>query len=510
MTTNSGISHITLAYLITIPLALVVGYSLANPLSTKSLGVLFMVFSVLLSPIILRWHHPALIMCWNASLVIFFLPGQPMLWAILAVASLGISLVSRTLTKRSSFLVVPQVAVPLLILAGIILVTAALTGGIGGRAMGSDTWGAKRYLSAMSAIIGFFAITAHRVPRRDAQWLASAYLLMGMTSIFADLAYRAGPSFYFLYNFFPVDVAFHTAASQDTLKRSTGLAWASQAAYWFMLLRYGLRGILDPFRPWRLAAFFAIFIVGLLGGFRSSIILFGILTVSQFFIERLHRTKYLPIFGGASLLLGVCLILFARQLPLSMQRALSFLPIEVHPMARSDAEGTLNWRLEMWRIVAKEVPDYLVVGKGYGFSGTDYILTQEAIRRGMFRAYEDTLISGNYHNGILTLIIPFGIGGILCFVWFCWSSLWVLMRNYRYSPPDLKNINTFLLAFFLARLSFYFVFYGQFDLDLMVFTGLVGISIALNHGVRSAADLEADQNADADKESSAPVASPAP
>ena len=37
MTTNSGISHVTLAYLITIPLALVVGYSLSNPLSTKSL-----------------------------------------------------------------------------------------------------------------------------------------------------------------------------------------------------------------------------------------------------------------------------------------------------------------------------------------------------------------------------------------------------------------------------------------------------------------------------------------
>ena len=495
MTTNSGISHVTFAYLITIPLALVVGYSLANPLSTKSLGVLFMVFSVLVSPIVLRWHHPALIMSWNASLVIFFLPGQPMLWACLAGVSLGISVVSRTLTKNSTFIVVPSVAIPLFLLAVVILGTAFLTGGIGGRTLGSDVWGAKRYLSALGAIMGYFAITAQKIPRKDAQWVTSVFLLMGMTAIFADLAFMAGPSFYFLYNLFPADVAFHSAVSQDTLRRSTGFAWASQAAYWFMLMRYGLRGILDPFKPWRLAAFFAIFVIGLLGGYRSSIILFGALTISQFFIERLHRTKYLPIFGMASVLVLLVLVLFSRQLPLSMQRALSFLPIEVHPMARADAEGSLNWRIEMWRIVAKEVPDYLILGKGYGFSGTDYVLTQEAIRRGMFRQYEDTLISGNYHNGILTLLVPFGIFGMIFFFWFCWSSLWVLLNNYRYSPPDLKNVNTFLLAFFLARLGFYLVFYGQFDLDMMIFAGTVGISISLNHGARTQKDLERDLEA---------------
>ena len=494
MTNNHTISPVAIGYLVTIPLAMVVGFALSNPLSTKSIGILFMVLSVLASPIVLRWHHTALVVSWNAALVIFFLPGQPMLWAVLSGLSLCISVVSRTIMKKSTFLLVPSVSTPLVILAIVVLATAMLTGGIGGRALGSDMWGAKRYLGVIGAVMGFFAITAHPIRREDAQILTGAFLLMGMTAIFADIAYMLGPAFYFLYNFFPVDLAFHTVASQDTLKRSTGFAWASQAAYWFMLMRYGLRGILDPQKPWRIVAFFGIFVVGLIGGFRSSIILFGILTISQFFIEKLHKTRYLPIFAGASLIVGMGLIIGARHLPLSMQRALSFLPIEVHPMARNDADGTLHWRLEMWRIVAREVPDYLVLGKGYGFSGTDYVLTQEAIRRGMFRAYEDTLISGNYHNGILTLLVPFGLGGFICFCWFIWASLRVLMRNYRYSPQDLKNINTFLLAFFLARLGFYLVFYGQFDLDLMIFTGTVALSISLNHGVRSRQDLEKDLN----------------
>ena len=490
MTNQHGISPVALGYLITIPLALVVGYCLVNPLSMRSIAVIAAVMSVLVSPIILRWHHPALVLCWNAALVIFFLPGQPMLWAVLSGVSLGISIVSRTLTKKSSFIHVHSVAMPLIILLGVVLITAALTGGIGGRALGSDTWGGKRYLGVLGAIFGYFAIIAHRIQPKDAQWLCSGFLLMGMTAIFADVAFILGPSFYFLFHFFPVDVAFHTAASQDTLKRSTGMAWASQAAYWFMLLRYGLRGILNPSKPWRIVAFFTIFVVGLFGGFRSSIILFGILTVSQFFIEKLHKTRYLPIFAGTSILVGMMLILFAQQLPLSMQRALSFLPIEVHPMARSDADGTLDWRIQMWRIVAQEVPDYLVLGKGFGFSGTDYVLTQEAIRRGMFTAYEDTLISGNYHNGILTTVIPFGLGGLVCFGWFCWAGIMLLYRNYRYGPDHLKNINTFFLAFFLARLSFFLIFYGQFDQDLMVFTGLVALSISVNHGVRTRQDLQ--------------------
>lgn len=483
MASRQILNPVSLAYLVTIPLGLVLGLAVSNPLSKANIFIAFAVLAVLTSPIILRHHHAILVVCWNAALVVFFLPGQPMLWAVLAVISLSISIVSRTLTKQSRFIHAPMVAWPLILLAIVVVVTAAMTGGFGGRALGSNMWGAKRYLGVLGAICGFFALTAQRIPLHRANLLTAIFLLAGATAIFSDVVFLMGPSFYFLFNFFPFEMAANQALTQDTLQRSTGLAWASQSLYYFMLLRYGLVGILNPFKPWRIAAFFGIFIVGLLGGFRSSIILFGLITIAQFCIEKLYKTRYLPILASASILAGTGLILFSEQLPLSMQRALSFLPIDVHPMARTDAEGTLHWRLEMWRVVVRDIPDYLILGKGYAFNGTDYMLTQEAIRRGMFKSYEDTLISGNYHNGILTLLIPFGIFGAMAFALFCCASLWILFQNYRYGPRELNKINSFFLAFFLCRLCFYLVFYGQFELDLMIFTGTVALSLSVNGGV---------------------------
>ncbi|HAV60901.1 MAG TPA: hypothetical protein DCY13_00865, partial [Verrucomicrobiales bacterium] len=52
---------------------------------------------------------------------------------------------------------------PLLLLGGVILVTAMLTGGVSGRALGAQEWGGKRYLRVFGAILVFFAIAAKPV-----------------------------------------------------------------------------------------------------------------------------------------------------------------------------------------------------------------------------------------------------------------------------------------------------------------------------------------------------------
>jgi hypothetical protein len=400
-----------------------------------------------------------------------------------ACVSLLISVLSHTLRKDQRPTWVPSIAFPLLVLFAVVFVTAQLTGGIGAKALGSSNYGGKRYLMLFGAIVGYFAFTARTIPKERAQLMGSLFFLSGLSGAGSDLIYAAGPSAYFLYAVFPANLASMQALSQQGLLRLSGLAWGAIAFCYFLLMRYGLRGLLDFTRPWRLAIFLGAIGAGALGGFRSLLVIIGFLVISLIWLERLYKT---PLFIALLMLVivgGGFTITFIDRMPLAVQRSLSFLPLDIDPMAKQDAMSTLDWRFQIWKIVFPEVPKYLWLGKGFGFSAADLYLTEQAITRGFYQAYEDMLITGSYHNGLLTTIIPFGLAGLAALLWFVIAALRALYANYRHGAPELTNINTFLLAFFVTRLLFFLTLYGQFDLDLMVFTGVIGMSISINGGV---------------------------
>ena len=71
-------------YSICVPLALVLGYLISTPYDLASFTVVGLVLFFLLIPLLLRWHHAWLIASWNMSVVLFFLPGHPVVWLPLA------------------------------------------------------------------------------------------------------------------------------------------------------------------------------------------------------------------------------------------------------------------------------------------------------------------------------------------------------------------------------------------------------------------------------------------
>jgi hypothetical protein len=452
-----------------------------------------MVIALGAAPVVLRYYHESMILAWNSALVIFFLPGRPTLALALVMLSLVMAVANRAIVRQPITLPARSVALPLLTLGVVIVATATLTGGIAGRAFGGEMWGARRYVGVFFGIAGFFALISRQVPIERAYLAGGLFLLSAMTSALSDLAYAMGWEFMFV--ILSTDVALLQAISEyiGSFVRLTGVCWASWAMLNYLMMRFGISGLLDFTRPWRFAFAIAAFAGTMLGGYRSYIVLTALLFTALFFLEGLHRTKILPITLAITGVIVAAVLPNVRSLPLAIQRSLSILPIDVDPVARHDALGTLDWRLDMWRAVLPEVPQHILLGKGFAYSGTDYYLTQEAHRRGLIRAsYEDTIISGNYHNGFLTLIIPFGIWGLAAFIWFCIASVRALLRNYHYGDPRLLNINRFLLSAFLTRLVFYFGVYGQFDLDLAVFTGLVGLSITVNGGIRQPATANAN------------------
>jgi O-antigen ligase len=250
-----------------------------------------------------------------------------------------------------------------------------------------------------------------------------------------------------------------------------------------MLLRFGIRGTLDFAKPWRLAVFLGILTLGFLGGFRSVLVATTLLLAVQFVLEGHLRTRLFPVSAITLALLFAILIPFAQKLPLSVQRTLSILPITVHPAARADAQGSTEWRLQMWRTLTPEIPKYFFLGKGYTATATDYYLMAESAKRFLVNDWENSAMAGDYHNGFLSVIIPFGIWGVMAFLAFFVAGFRVLYLNFRHGDPALKNINTVLLSMFIARFIFFCTVYGAIHLDFLTFAGLVGMSVSLNGGV---------------------------
>jgi hypothetical protein len=178
----------------------------------------------------------------------------------------------------------------------------------------------------------------------------------------------------------------------------------------------------------------------------------------------------------------------ANKLPLAVQRTLSVLPfVEVTPVARLDASYSSEWRFEMWKTVWPDVPQYLAVGKGLQINAMELNLAEDLVKHGRADVSEVSMLAGDYHNGPLSLLIPFGIPGAVAFLWFIYAGGRAMFLNYRFGDPALLRINTLLTAYFIARVVLFFFIFGAFYADIAQFVGLVGFSISLNGGIRGRA-----------------------
>jgi hypothetical protein len=474
-------------YGICVPLALLLGYLISTPFDPTSFTVVGLVLFFLLVPLLLRWHHAWLIASWNMTVVIFFLPGHPMLWLTLAWISLGISMLHYILNRNRKFLYVPELTKPLILLALVALVTAKFTGGFGVKAFGSDTFGGKRYLMILTSIAGYFAITSQRIPPRRVPLYLALYLLGPITLAVGELAVVANPAFYFIFLIFPIGetglqaIAGGPAAPTGFGDRLGGFAAAGAAAYLIMLCRYGIGELFSWRRPGRLLLFLCFVIVAMLGGFRSTLIMFLLTFGILFYLEGLTRSPLLPALLVVTLLAGAATVPLIGSMPLSIQRSLSFLPLPVDPMVKAVAQASNEWRVEMWKHVLPQVPEYLILGKGYSFTAKDLAMTRLATTPAA--AAEGAELAGDYHNGPLSVILPFGIPGVIAFLWFWWGCWKVLRQNYLFGDTAFHRVNTFLLAYFLAKaVGFLFIFGGLYS-DLASFTGLVALSVSINGGM---------------------------
>src|SRR5205809_4648380 len=94
-------THLIMA--LCLPLAVILGYFLAEPMDSGSLAVVVFVLTILAVPIVMKWYHPLMVLSWNSGIMMFLLPGTPALWMCMGFAGLTFALLNRSVSQEHEF-----------------------------------------------------------------------------------------------------------------------------------------------------------------------------------------------------------------------------------------------------------------------------------------------------------------------------------------------------------------------------------------------------------------------
>jgi hypothetical protein len=489
MTNNPAIVRSLLVYIICLPLAILLGFLVSDPLDKHNVVMFGVGALLLLLPLLLRWYHAWLIAIWNMTVTFIYMPGLLPGWMPMACIAFAIAVGHYILNRERKFLPSQSVSSSLVFLALVVLLTAKMRGGLGFNAFGDDAVGGKRYLFMWVAVLGYFALISQPIPPQKRRLFTALFLLGAATSALNVLSTMAGPLGSVLFIFFPG--ASSTAAlpfDQENMERFGGIATGAVALVFALIALYGIEGVLNPRKIWRPILFLSAIVMTAFGGYRGIIVIVGLTLALVFCFEGLLRSRLMPVMVIGVIVIAGLVICFSDQLPLPVQRCLAILPVKISPVARMSAEASSDWRIEMWKSLLPEIPRYFFLGKGLTFEANDmamyYSLGNDQVGG---QAGGGMNLSSDYHNGPLSVIIPFGVWGALGFLWFLVASIRVMWKNYKYGESDLRKINTLLMCYFFAKTIMFMIVFGGLYGDLVTFAGIVGLSISLNRGVAAKA-----------------------
>jgi len=212
----------------------------------------------------------------------------------------------------------------------------------------------------------------------------------------------------------------------------------------------------------------------LFSGFRSNLIGWIFAAALTTFIRGGIR-QVLPLFVAA--VAGIVMIVVVQTaglpVPLAAQRALSFIPIAWDYRAAGDARGSVEWRVDMWRLVLT-TDRYIknkVLGDGFGFDPAELRAqtTLTSFRMDTSAGLQDYyMITGDYHSGPVSAIRFVGYIGLFLF-----TALLIANAKYAWKIIEsAKKTAFFPLALFsgitaIAHPIFFWLIFGGFAGDFI-------------------------------------------
>jgi len=393
------------------------------------------------------------------------LPGQMKLSDLFAAALLGIFLLQAAFQKSDKKVPLSRLEWIVIFFCAWIFFVGAFRG-FGFLAFGEEKIGGFLYVRLLLA--ASLVITLPRLKIPPGKWRLTMifFIILAPATLIADLLIIKGWDFSVVRLFVQtstqvMDMADQAAnGSDDSVARLWSGGFAASGLMIAFLALVPMRKFFRQGGVIWLPVFGGIILLSLLSGFR-------LMTISLLVIAGLvlYFQKGFTAPRSIALILASCVALAAtylcaHDLPLSMQRTVSWLPgIDVSGIASGDASETVEWRFRLWKEASRYIPDYWLVGKGFSYDKEEYIAS--------LQSSDDlrwALVSGSYHNGWFSMILCTGIiGTIFCLIILIAPVLshWKRQQQLPWRNPTFKQMHGVFLAA-LATTCFVFLFvYGD-------------------------------------------------
>jgi hypothetical protein len=466
--------------------AMMIGFYLASNIFTLAFALIAIAWLFLLP------YHGTLaavlsLSTYTSALILPYFPGRPYMWEFAALLGWSGLIITVSLRKYSAD-TAEVVRRHRWLFIGIIgyctiLMITMFYRGFGLRIFGSEQMGGRFYFQQFSCAIFPLLFIMLKLKEKVLIRLFIVQCLLTVTFFVSDFVFASGKgaSLWFILNFFelPGDAAsFERMAQGGGIRRYQSLNIVSQGLIFLILVFHNLRDYFSRKGIYLIPLTIAFFAMGLLSGHRY---LSLILVVAFFFIaftQRFYRLGDIAMVG-ASLLLGLVIVISnIQRMPLSAQRALSYIPgVKINSMARSDSSGTLETRRLLRDAGFRLMPQYYWMGRGFGMPSRDFSHLWDPTQ------VQIHVNQGRFYNGFIGLMVNTGLFGTIFMGVFLGSGslvAWRLVRYLRvYGVEDhFSRVTCIVTSSWMANIIAFVIFHGDAEYAMKTFSLQAGMMLA--------------------------------
>lgn len=428
----------------------------------------------------------------NSALIIPGVPGRPFWWEL--AAGLGwsgaiVTLALRRQAEGSS----ERIRKNWMLFLGVagycaVLLFLMYYRGVGIRALGSDAtsgqMGGRLYVQQIACAIFPFLLAIMPLNEKTLVRLFIVQCILSATYLLSDFIFAYGRGVVFellLFLELPADgVNFESQSLNFGIRRFQSLFAFAIGMLSILWVKRPLRDYSNRVGLWLWPITLTILGIGLLSGHRHLLYLCTVMVIFNAWTQKFFTIQRLMAIGVVGAISYFLLFAYARDLPQSVQRAISVVPgIEVDRIAYEDGLATMEGRRSLRRAGFEMAGEYRWIGRGYG-KMTE--LDKDRYRFDMTYLSAD---NGIFYNGTIGLLVNTGLPGTVFMFMVLWAGsvqAWRIISHVRAhgAEDDFSRFASLQAAWWAANVITFVFLHGDAEYALRWFAMPAGIMIVCN------------------------------